>query len=93
MSDNPVRDSLTDYIDLLHWRLDDDPGWFHYDALNKVEPLGRQLKPWEELDEEQRALITLHVEDMSLWRAEGKLDVNDAFERFQAYPELRELLA
>lgn len=70
-----------------------EPGWFHYYALNKVDPLGRQMKPWDELSEEQRSLIVLHVNDMSLWRAEGKLDHTDTHQRFEAYPELRELLA
>ncbi len=93
MSDSPGKESLTDYVELLNWRLSNDPGWFLYDALNKVEPLGRQLKPWDELNEEQRALIILHVEDMSLWRAESKVEANEADIRFEMYPELRELLA
>ena len=69
-----------------------EPGWFHYDALNKVDPLGRQMKPWDELGEEQRSLIVLHVNDMSQWRAEGKVDTADADLRFESDPELRKLL-
>ena len=93
MSNNRDRQSPIDLSASLLSKLSNDPGWFLYEALNKAEPLGRQLKPWEELDEEQRALIVLHVNDMSLWRAESKVDANDAYMRFEMYPELRELLA
>ena len=93
MSNNPSSQSLGDFTESLLSQLSGEPGWFHYDALNQAEPLGRQMKPWDELDEQQRALIVLHVSDMSLWRAEGKLDPADTDQRFKSYPELRELLA
>ena len=70
-----------------------DPDWLCYYALNKVEPLGRQLKPWEEMTDEQRATIVLYVNDMSLYRAESKVDPNDANMMFESNPELHELLA
>lgn len=93
MSDNPSKQSFPDFAESLMQQLDDEPDWIYYDALNRVEPLGRRLKPLDELDERQRALMALHVNDMSLWRAEGKLDSNDTDQRFETYPELRELLA
>ena len=93
MSDNPNRQSIGGFTESLIQRLADEPGWFYYDALNQAEPMGRQLKPWEELDEQQRDTIVRHVSDMSSWRAEGKVDPNDADLRFEGYPELRELLA
>ena len=92
MSDNLGMQSPEDLSKSLTRQLD-EPDWIYHHALNRVEPLGRRLKPLEELDERQRALMALHVEDMSLWRAEGKVDPNDADERFESYPELRELLA
>ena len=93
MSDNLGMQSPEDFSKSLLSNLSNDPDWFLYDALNKAEPLGRQLKPWNELDVQQKATIVLHVNDMSLWRAESKVDPNDADERFENYPELRELLA
>ena len=93
MSVNPSGQSFEDFTTSLIQRLKTEPDWIHYDALNRVEPLGRQLKPWEELDEQQRAIIVQHVNDMSSWQAEGKVDPSDADLRFEAYPELRELLA
>ena len=92
MSDNLSTQSPDDFAEFLLSQIREEPGWFHYDALNKVEPLGRQLKPWDELDEEQRSLIVLHVNDMSLWRAESKVDANDADMRFEMCSDLRELL-
>ena len=74
-------------------KLHNDPDWFCYDALNKVEPLGRQLKPWEEMNGEQRAVIVQCVNGMSLYRAESKVDPNDADMMFESNPELHELLA
>ena len=93
MSNYFRRQSLVDFSESLLSRLCTDPDWFFYDALNRVEPLGRQLKPWDDLNEQQRATIVRHVKDMSLWRAEGKVDPSDADMRFENYPELRELLA
>ena len=93
MSVNPSDQSSYSFLASFVSQTSSEPGWFHYDALNKVEPLGRQLKPWEDLDEQQRATIVLHVNDMSLWRAEEKVDPNDADLRFESYPELRDLLA
>lgn len=93
MFSNPSSQTLTDSVESLLGRFHNDPDWFLYDALNKAEPLGRQLKPWDGLDEQQKATIVLHVNDMSSWRAESKVDPNDADERFENYPELRELLA
>ena len=92
MPSNRSSQFLTDSAESLQERFHNDPDWFLYDALNKAEPLGRQLKPWDELDEQQKATIVRHVNDMSLWRAESKVDANDADERFRSYPELRELL-
>ena len=93
MSNNLDRRSPIDLSESLLSKLSNDPGWFLYDALNRAEPLGRHLKPWDELDEQQRAIIVQHVNDMSSWQAEGKVDPSDADLRFEAYPELRELLA
>ena len=93
MSVNPSGQSFEDFTTSLIQRLKTEPDWIYYDALNQVEPLGRQLKPWEELDEQQRATIVLHVNDMWLWRTEGKVDAGDVDLRFESYPELRELLA
>ena len=93
MSVNPSGQSFEDFTTSLIQRLKTEPNWIYYDALNRVEPLGRQLKPWEELDEQQRATIVLHVNDMWLWQTEGKVDPNDVDLRFESYPELRELLA
>ncbi len=72
--------------------LRDDPGWFLYDALNKAVPLGMKLKPLGEMDEHLRALLVVHVSDMYLWRAEGKVDAADAAIMFEENPELRKLL-
>ena len=93
MSHNRSSQSPVDFSQSLLSHILNDPDWFLYDALNQAGPLGRQLKPWDELDEQQRATIVLHVNDMSLWRAEGKVDPNDADLRFESYSELRELLA
>ena len=93
MTNDPNSQSLENFTESLIKRLDGEPDWIYHDALNKIEPLGRRLKPLDELDEGQRALMALHVNDMSLWRAESKVDPNDADERFESYPELRELLA
>ena len=86
MSNNLNSQSPSDFAESLLSRISNEPGWFHYDALNKAEPLGRQLKPWGELDEQQKATIVLHVNDMSLWRAEGKVDPSDADQRFESLP-------
>ncbi len=93
MSNSPDTQSLETFSQSLLSRLSNDPDWFLYDALNRAEPLGRQLKPWEDLDHRQRAAIVRHVNDMSSWRAEGKVDSSDADHRFNADPKLRELLA
>ena len=93
MRDNLNSQSPVDFSQSLLSQISNDPDRFLYDALNQAEPLGRPLKPWDELDEQQRATIALHVNDMSSWRAESKVDPNDADLRFEMYPELRELLA
>ncbi len=93
MTSNVGTQSPDDFSKSLLWKLSNDPSWFLCDALDQAEPLGRRLKPWEELNERQRAIVVRHVKDMSLWRAESKVDPNDADERFRSYPELRELLA
>ncbi len=92
MSNNLDRQSPVDLSESLLSKLSKDPGWFLYDALNQAEPLGRHLKPWDELDELQQAIIVQHVNDMSSWQAEGKVDPSDADLRFEGYPQLRELL-
>lgn len=93
MSSDVNRQSPVDFSQSLLSQISDCPGWLQYDALNQAAPLGRHLKPWDELDEQQRTTIFLHVNDMSSWRAEGKVDPNDADLRFESYSELRELLA
>lgn len=93
MSDNLDRQSPIDLSESLLSKLSNEPGWFHYDALNRAEPLGRHLKPWDELDEQQRATIVRHANDMSSWQAEGKIDPSDADLQFEGYPQLRGLLA
>ena len=92
MSDNCDGKAPADCARITLSKLHSDPDWFLYDALNKTEPLGRQLKPWDALDEQQRAAIALHVGDMSLWRAESKVDPADADNLFERYPELLDLL-
>lgn len=42
-------------------------------ALNKTLPQGMEPKPWAELNDEQKALLILHVSDMSSWRGEGRV--------------------
>ena len=37
-------------------------------ALNKALADGMELKPWDELDEQQQSTLVLHVDDMSSWR-------------------------
>ena len=93
MFNNRDRQSPIDLSESLLSKLSNDPGWFLYDALNRAEPLGRHLKPWDELDEKQRAIIVQHVNDMSSWQAEGKVDPSDADVRFESCSQLRELLA
>ncbi len=93
MPDNQDGQPPEEFANFLLSKLRNDPDWFLYDALNSALPAEQQLKPWDEMDAEQRAAIVLHVSDMSLWRAEGKVDSDDAEVRFQTYPELRELLA
>ena len=73
-------------------KVHNDLDWFCYDALNSAEPMGRQLKPWANLDSGQRAVIVQLVNDMSLYRAERKVDPNDADLLFEGSPELRALL-
>ena len=80
-------------IDLAETLLAKEPEWYCYDALNKALPDEWRLKAWEDLTEQQRQTIARHVGDMSLWRAEGKLDPGDVALRFEHYAELRELLA
>lgn len=80
-------------VEFILSKLHNDPGWFCYDALNKVEPLGRQLQPWEEMNGVQRAAIVRHVSAMYLYRTESKVDPADAEIMFENNPELRELLA
>ena len=61
-------------------------------ALNKALPNGMELKPWDELDAQQQANLVLHVEDMSSWRGEGRVDPNLADDLFENYPEFHEML-
>ena len=52
MTSNHSNQSASDFAEAQSMsRISNEPGWFLYDALNKVEPLGRQLKPWDELNE------------------------------------------
>jgi hypothetical protein len=91
MEENPEGQTEGNFGQFLLSKLRDDPDWFLYDALNKALPLGYQLKPWSELDEQQRATIVLHVSDMYLWRSESKVDPGDAEILLEQYPKIREM--
>lgn len=62
-------------------------------ALNKALPQGMELKPWDELNEEQKALLILHVSDMSSWRAEGRVDPDLADYLLEYNPEFLDMMA
>ena len=51
-----------------------------------------ELKPWDELDEQQQVDLVLHVNDMSSWRGEGRVDPNLAAYLFEHYPEFYKML-
>lgn len=89
---NSDSQSPVAFAESLLSRLRNDPDWFLYDAVSKALP-DHTLKPWDELSETQRAAIVLHVNDMSSWQADGKVDADDVAMRFEHCPELRELLA
>ena len=61
-------------------------------ALNKALADGMELKPWDELDALQQANLVLHVEDMSSWREEGRVDPSLADDLFENNPEFHEML-
>ena len=67
--------------ELMHW------------ALNKALPDGMELKPWDDLNEEQKRLLILHVSDMSTWRGEGKVDANLADYLLEHNSEFLEMMA
>jgi hypothetical protein len=62
-------------------------------ALNKALPQGMELKPWAELNEEQKAQLIRHVNDMSSWRGEGKVDPALADYLLEYNPEFLEMMA
>ena len=62
-------------------------------ALNKGLPQGMELKPWDELNEEQKALLIMHVSDMSSWRGEGRVDPDLADYLLEYNPEFLEMMA
>ena len=62
-------------------------------ALNKALPQGMELKPWAELNEEQKALLILHVSDMSSWRGEGRVDPALADYLLEYNPQFLEIMA
>ena len=59
-------------------------------ALNKA--IDDELKPWDQLDEQQKADLVLHVGDMSSWRGEGRVDPALADYILEYYPEFQEML-
>ena len=69
---------FTNEGEIMHW------------ALNKA--LDDELKPWDQLDEQQQADIVLHVGDMSSWRGEGRVDPALADYLFENYPEFHGML-
>ena len=62
-------------------------------ALNKALPQGMELKPWAELNEQQKALLIRHVNDMSSWRGEGRVDPALADYLLEYNPEFLDMMA
>lgn len=78
--ENKLEIQVMDEGEGMHW------------ALNKALADGMELKPWDELDEQQQAALVLHVDDMSSWRGEGRVDPMLADDLFEHYPEFHEML-
>ena len=90
---DPGKKPITIYEEGHPIQIPDRLGEYMHAALNKALDDDAQMKPWAEMSDWQKSDIASHVNDMSSWRGEGKVDTALADYFMEYYPHFHTLLA